>query len=1338
MSSRSGQSDNDPWGSEEISERIGFKLATQEEGISLFEDSIDFLQSGEELLNLFSIANANGFFAACNQKELVIDKLKKLKSPEGKEFGRIGQLEGVTQIYFNCDETLLFILQKGVIKYLNVLNYFETGDSTIELLQESASLTDLKSISPSPADPKTICALSASDDLIIIRPTGTIAIALKISVFSWSFMGNQLYYSDGIDINAIEPTNVNKVIFNVPGSSNTTEDFSIEENKIIFLSELTPKSLFVVYDKRDATVDDHEIRSFIVKKSTSTYEWFDSEIAPAYGSAERIPNYYLEPLFDWNQRNFLYLITSGLATDIGIMRCNRSYIHIIAQSEDTDRAQYPIDDVSGDDYSSIGFGIDMSSTPAKSNLSDFDLEEPIFSIEETSDNLPCAWSLCHTGKLVGWWIFNKDLMKAEPLIAGIIDELKEVNTDSKSSTNDEVNQGTLADDDFLNSSMNSFGIEAKDSTSQPSGLDKSANNTSSLGGNAFGAKTGTFGNITSEASKENPTATNANSVSSGFGQTGFGTSSNPTSGFGQTGFGKPGVESDPKTATSGFGQTGFGNTSSSGFGLSGFGQTGFGKSGIGASSTPSSGFGQSSFGQSSFGQSSFGKASPTTNSSSSSAFGQSGFGTGTTSTGFGKSTFGSNTKPSSGFGSGSGFGNLGTTAEKSSPFDKLPESNKSPFANVAEKSTSIFGSDSIKSGGSPFSVNTQTKPETSKLESPFAKLGAQTNKETESKQSKVSDSPFSTLFNKGAGNGSDKPKSDSPFANLGANQAKADSPFTNLFEKKNDGTNSTNIFDSPFSNLSINAKTKSENSTGSDETISEKASPEIITSEEEEINTSEEEEINTSEEEDINTSDADEIAKSEEENEVANASEVVNGPIVHEDKPKEVGPKEDNGNVAPEESGENKLKDEESKDEVIEDEKHEEVNSKENEDETPKNEESKDEVTKDREHKEVESKVEPPKEKSKEDESPKEVPQEAPKNEPQEESHNDETSKEQPEIAEVNHNKEKDTSKAVEAEEPNVDSEEQAESDSESDEIYQNADTKANNQSESILSESESSEDEDVYLMLQKHAPPSTAPDYYIYAGFSSPLKKSNDPIHAKIQEIYNDTEGYLTILDKNANALISYIDEHGIEISPPDMDEALQYSSLWHLSMAKHLNSVLSNLSPDIKHILDSSRDQESKLRELGKTIEKTQVLKIVIDKLLSQLSLLSDSSSLSTSKDRSLDLQNELLQTSVRQKLNKVRKLENELIAKLMPFKAKLANNDNMVHNLEKVIYQINTTLHHKVDSVDKLTKEIDQLSIKNEPSSSLILHESSKSDMSSSTKWNLGALYDLKQVIPRKVSL
>ncbi|KAK6459789.1 uncharacterized protein RJT20DRAFT_22759 [Scheffersomyces xylosifermentans] len=705
------------------SEDLGFKLDSDEKGITIFKEGIDFTGL-KEPLNLLTIGNKNRYIAVSNVYSLKLDTIEGLNrvveasksdlSDLDNPFVDLREVYGeysLQQIFFNADESKLYLVNNSRLQYLDTIEYFESQTNVISYHEGFTGV--VKSIRPSPTDVDQLLVLDDSKTLWRVQKNGKQHVASNIAAYSWAPDGSSFSY---IAEKSSTITNSKEGKINIETAED--EDFESDQYEISALYDLNSKWV-AVYESNESELDDHIVLTYIVSKKDGIFTTEKLELEPPSNTIPRNLTFYFAHLSQWMPKSSVYFFASGSSTDIDTVLSQGQTTEIIL-CEDTNRASFPIDDDADVDTSPVGMALDLTGFKAV-------VKEPCSGVEEVVGKLPKLYTLLHTGKLICWWFFNKHAIIEDTI------SLKNAYAEST----------TIKISDFDNEQPNSKEAEINKET-------ESLNKSSPFGQAAFGSKPSVlsgssenpFGSSTSDPfSKIKDTKTTTDSP---FGaKTGDATTkSSPFGGFGSSGFGgsastAPGnafatpsnafsniTSSSADKKESAFGSSAFGASSttktSSGFGATGFGNTGFGSTGFGSmtskpsdaaksatSSQPSS-FGNYASASASFGSSTKSQASP-----------------------FGAVGVSSSDSPFSSLGqkSESPFGSLGTFGDSnkqstlSSPFGKLSNSTvagSSPFANLSESSnsTAFSGISSKTDKPSPFgSIKSERT-----LESPFETL----------------------------------------------------------------------------------------------------------------------------------------------------------------------------------------------------------------------------------------------------------------------------------------------------------------------------------------------------------------------------------------------------------------------------------------------------------------------------------------------------------------------------------------------------------------------------------------------------------------------------------------
>ena len=668
------------------SEDIGFQLATGKHGVQLFKNPVDFENVATSPLHLLSVGNTKKIYAVSNTTLVAVGHLLDLNSPDSIRLSlHTVDVPSLTCLSLNSsNDTLYGVSASNVVSML--VADIEAGNSKVTQVTDSG---DVSTMAASPCSPLLYFFLKVDKSLIIVH--GEESTIPAINAAAWSILGTT--------VGAV--TDFEFSVFDVHGKLLVSHEFSDVELKDV--SCVDSNNWFIL-----ATESEEDVY-YLVNVELNTIKNVSSvALAPPFGDAERAHSLYSTSLVNWTAGTSYAFITSALSTDIATVECGNGS-KLVTQLNDTDRAELPMDDDSGDDTLPVGFAIDVSAT-------DLTVKEPCQGVEEAVGVLPRLLCLNNLGNLLIWYVFDTTGVK----------------------------KGTVS----LTRALEA--ITPAQSKTSSSGASEEKNS-----------------EITSTAKEEPKQAFGSTS----FGQLSFGSRPSETSGFGSSGFGQPSLaqssqESSGPEKPSGFG-SGFG---SSGFGSSSLGSSGFGKSSFGSkkedSNSTSSGAGSTGFGGATFGQTSFGNK-PTFGSSgfgatsgSSASSKPSNFGS------FSSSSFSSTKTGQSPFGetqppSGSPFGAVkasidspfGSKASTNSPFGNIGGSEPSPFGSARTSTASPF--ESTKPAPSPFGT---MKP----VPSPF---GSTKPADSPFGSTEPAPSPFGTMKPVPSPFGSTKPSS-SPFGAL--------------------------------------------------------------------------------------------------------------------------------------------------------------------------------------------------------------------------------------------------------------------------------------------------------------------------------------------------------------------------------------------------------------------------------------------------------------------------------------------------------------------------------------------------------------------------------------------
>lgn len=656
---------------EEFTETYGFHLDSHKDGVKLFDAPVDFGNSKIATLplNLLAVGNIKKVYIASNTSQLVIGHVETLE-----EDRKYVDLDLITIVGISADNEYVYVVTNGTLNRVSTDELLLGGQTFTEIAK------DVKDFKVSPTVPGLTAALLEDGKLNVLKDDDTVHSVENVEGFAWDLEGTAIGVVTKEEIAVYKPDGEKLSSYTVEESYNDIA--AIHSGQWLLMSSPSPE---------DATYT-------LLSKDGSGFNTLDVPLAPPFGEVERVQQMYSTHLQNWINGKTLALVSTALATEIASIEYDGEASKLIAHANDTDRAELPVDDESGDDTLPVGMAVDVTGTTRV-------VKEPCLGVEEANGVLPRLFCLNNNGMLIAWDVFESREINNEGLsLERALPQLQTVDI-SASKKSDAVSLGPASvpvKSDPVSLGPFSAPPVAKETT-KPSAPPASPFGSSQPSG---------VGLLGSEGSQ-----------GSGFGQSGFG-----KSGFGQSGFGQ-----------SGFGQSGFGQ---SGFGQSGFGQSGFGqKQQTKGSGDVKSGFGSyasknnaltgdaksSPFGKTTASNDIFGSQSTSNESLKQSMFGDTStkpfgssseskdiFGSSSSRKPFGSTTdakpFGSDAKP---FGSTSGAKPFGSTSD-TKPFGSTSETK--PFGSTTDAKP--FGSTSTKSiFGNP--TDAKTSSLSPKLESSF-------------------------------------------------------------------------------------------------------------------------------------------------------------------------------------------------------------------------------------------------------------------------------------------------------------------------------------------------------------------------------------------------------------------------------------------------------------------------------------------------------------------------------------------------------------------------------------------------------------------------------------------
>ncbi|GEQ70534.1 hypothetical protein JCM33374_g4212 [Metschnikowia sp. JCM 33374] len=636
---------------EHCSEDLGFRLSTSKSGISLFETPVNFDTPvvSENNLQLLHVGHKKNLYAASNTQLVGIGHLGDLDEDETviKEKLKTVSLADVTYVRFDSTNENLYVIAGGIPQIAAVATLMDGGASPFSKLGSDSNVSVLE---PSPVDAGTYFYLDSENALHIFH-NGSETSVPGIAGASWAYSGSEIVTVAGDTVRFFSLTGIE------------TSSYTIEDaGNLYAVSTVDHDNWYVVGAPEDEEGDDAHT---LVTRTGGNFSSGELFMPPAFGELPRAPSVYSASVIDWAKGSTFVFVANALSPEVATIECG-AHTRLVVQSNDTDRAELPMDDDSGDDTLPVGFALDLSGTART-------VKNPSPLIEEAVGILPRLLCLNNLGHLFTWHVFDVEGVRENKLdLNRAIAQLPGVSSPSKA-------------------------IESIKKTEAPPPPAAAA--TRSITSNDF-AKSLVSDLPAVELS------------GSGFGQ------SSQSSGFGATSFGNTKPGATPMFGANDF-KAGSQNTSEQKPAKPAFGSTGFGGSALG-----SSGFGAPSFGATSFGNSANSTLGAGSGSGSGPSFGQASFGTQKTEKPFGgvpSGTSDTQTSAYSGFGSNSKFGALAQTGQNTSPFAGLKSDDKaSPFAGLkSDDKASPFAGLKSDDKASPFAgLNSDDKA------SPFAGLNS--------------------------------------------------------------------------------------------------------------------------------------------------------------------------------------------------------------------------------------------------------------------------------------------------------------------------------------------------------------------------------------------------------------------------------------------------------------------------------------------------------------------------------------------------------------------------------------------------------------------------------------
>lgn len=633
------------------SEDVGFRLACEKDGVSLFSDPVEFENEiALQPLSLLAVGNSRGIYAASNTKSVGVGRLRDLDEGADALAGfHSVLLEDITYLRFDASNEKLYAVSGADLHVADVADLLQGSQTAFTKRNEGVVVVE-----PSPTQNTTIAYLTV-DGTLVAESNGSTASTSGVVSFCWDVSGSHLCIAQNSQFKVLNTKCEEVLSFSDLEAGTLSAIAAVDVNSWLLVGN-TPE-------------EEDPLHTLVLKKG-SELSSLGVPLAPPFGDVERAQVFYSANLTNWVDGKTYTFMTSALSTEISTLESG-DQPQLITQINDVDRAELPMDDDSGDDTLPVGFAIDITGT-------DVVVPEPCMGVDEAKGVLPRILCLNNSGNLLIWHVFHVRGLQNNTLSLQRVAETRSTPTFGASSA-----QSIAADNAAPKPAFGGLGFGQSTTTAPSLGVKPA------FGSLGFGQSTSTAPSLEAKPA---------------FGGLGFGqsTTSAPSleskPAFGGLGFGQstkaPSLETKPAFGSLGFGQS-VTTTPALGFGGKplGFGSV--------ATTTPAAPAPTAESSKLSFGTTGF--------ASNKSAFGSSGFGQSAKSSNQVTSSFGNYTSTSSGFGSigsdaspfgASKAGNIfGGSSDTSLPFGAV---TGSIFGSSSNDQGSIFGSAPAKTEPSPF------------------------------------------------------------------------------------------------------------------------------------------------------------------------------------------------------------------------------------------------------------------------------------------------------------------------------------------------------------------------------------------------------------------------------------------------------------------------------------------------------------------------------------------------------------------------------------------------------------------------------------------------------------
>lgn len=363
-------------------ENFGYKLATEEEGIRVFQSPVLLDNVSLAHLDLLAISGT-GYLACSNTTSVVLDTTRTIEQEETPK--TVAGFEQVTQVCFSHDLSCLYVVDSGRLLGLKSDHF---SDPTKQAFDSVLTLEKISAIAPS-RQHNAVLALTMDAKLHILQDKHQQQVADKVAAFAWASEDN------------IITAHKNTVsVLNASGKE-VTSYLAADDLEAVSVISLGDGRILASFANTDDSLD---LQSFSMGPSQPPQP---VDIAPPYADIERKNVYYSSLVSDWLPGKDITFVISSKSTAVDTVIHDTSKTSVVEQINETERAQMPLDD-EGDDASALGLAVDLSHTATT-------VLEVSITVESATGVLPKLWCLTQMGTLVAWWVFAAHEVKDNSL-----------------------------------------------------------------------------------------------------------------------------------------------------------------------------------------------------------------------------------------------------------------------------------------------------------------------------------------------------------------------------------------------------------------------------------------------------------------------------------------------------------------------------------------------------------------------------------------------------------------------------------------------------------------------------------------------------------------------------------------------------------------------------------------------------------------------------------------------------------------------------------------------------------------------------------------------------------